>query len=269
MTRLREEWIRSMNANLASHERELIEKTGLDFAHLAAKMGGAEYDSFRRVRESATVAAVSISSGEGVIGSFAESVAGIIAQAGFRTFVTEKCDVDGIYEAYTRGADIVFMADDARYIGMRLDTRALSDNNEATARGYTECLELMAGSLSGREALVIGCGIIGREAGKCLIEKGARPVYYDIDGARLDSADLPSGARITHDRDDIAKAKLIFDATNTGNWLHAGDIRDDCVIVSPGVPYSLDEEAARRYFEHAVHDDLEIGTLAMLGELCR
>jgi hypothetical protein len=46
-------------------------------------------------------------------------------------------------------------------------------------------------------------------------------------------------------------------------------LREDAWVTSPGVPLSLDEAAMERYGAHVIHDDLEIGTLTMLGGLCK
>ncbi len=267
MTRLLGEWMRSLVDKLDAREEELQLKTGLDFAGVAAAANGLPREAVEEAAKRLSVFAVPITQGLGVIEAFAESVAAIVERAGFSAFVTERTDVSGFYEAYRRGADIVFLADDARYVAFRLDARRLSDNNEATARGYVAALEAAAGGLAGRDVLVVGCGVVGREAGKSLVAKGARPVYYDIDEKRLACA-AHAGSAVERDASCLGRYSLVFDATNTGGWLRDGMLREDAWVAAPGVPLSLDEAAMRRYGARVIHDDLEIGTLAMLGALC-
>jgi pyrrolysine biosynthesis protein PylD len=268
MTRLTGEWMRCLMADIETREKDLVQRTGLDFAGIAAAANGMTKKELAAAADRFSVAVIPITQGLGVIESFAESVAAIIVRAGFSAFVTTSTDVTGFYEAYRRGADMVFFADDTRFVGFRLDIRRLIDNNEATAQGYVAALEAAAGSLAGRRVLVLGCGVIGREAGLRLIAKGAAPVYYDSDPKRLNPDKLPGGL-IERDASCIGRYALIFDATNTGGWLHKGMLREDAWVTSPGVPLSLDEAAMERYGAHVIHDDLEIGTLTMLGGLCK
>ena len=268
MTRLVGEWMRSLMENIDEHENDLIQKTGLDYAAVAAAASAMTKKELTQSAGRFGVAVIPITQGLGVIECFAQSVAAIVERAGFSSFVTEDTDVSGFYEAYRRGADIVFLADDKRYVGFRLDTRRLMDNNEATAQGYVTALEACAGSLVGKRVLVIGCGVIGRTAGVHLLAKQAVPVYYDSDPKKLIAGQLPGGL-IERDACCIERYALIFDATNSGGWLHEGMLREDAWIASPGVPLSLDAAAMDRYGARLIHDDLEIGTLTMLGGLCR
>lgn len=268
MTRLTGEWMQRLITDIDAHERELFQKTGLDFAGTAAAANGMAKQELAAAADRHSVAVIPITQGLGLIERFSESVAAIIERAGFSAFMTTGTDVAGFYEAYRRGVDIVFLADDERYIGFRLDIRRLVDNNEATARGYVTALEAAAGGLSGKSVLVLGCGIIGIEAGFQLIAKGAVPVYYDSNSKKLVPDKLPGG-RIEEDASCVGQYRYIFDATNTGGWLSDGMLREDAWVTAPGVPLSLDDGAMKHYGARVIHDDLEIGTLAMLGGLCR
>lgn len=268
MTRLTGEWMNSLVENIDAREKDLLQKTGLDFAGIAAAANGIALTELCSAAQKHTVSVIPITQGLGVIEGFAESVAAIVERAGFSAFVTTSTDVTGFYEAYRRGANIVFLADDTRYVGFRLDIRRLIDNNDATAQGYVAALEAAAGSLAGQRVLVLGCGTIGQEAGIRLIAKGATPVYYDSDAKRCVPGKLPGGM-IEEDASCVGRYALIFDATNTGGWLHEGMLREDAWVTSPGVPLSLDDAAMARHGARVIHDELEIGTLAMLGGLCR
>lgn len=266
MTRLRGEWMRVMISAMDEHERALKAATGLDYTGMAAAANGLSREDILGAAAKHTAAVVPVTQGQGLIEDFAAGVALILQKAGFTARVTDATDVDGIYEAHTAGDDVVFMADDARYIGMRLDRRVIADNNICTARGFVTALEAAAGGLASREVLVCGCGIIGRMAGKCLVAKGAYPVYYDTDAVRLDRI-ARVGAKTCRDISSIGRFGLIFDATNTGRWLHAGMLMPDALVAAPGVPNLADEAAAALYGARIMHDDLETGTAAMLGAL--
>ena len=58
----------------------------------------------------------------GEIESFPQAVSAVTVAMGFDTFVTDHTDVSGFYEASCKGADIVYMADDDRYIACLLYT---------------------------------------------------------------------------------------------------------------------------------------------------
>lgn len=269
MTRLREEWICDMEATMASYEKELKAKIALDFAGLAAAANDISKDVVLETAKKETVAVVPITTGMGIIGTFAESVAAIIRQAGFTVFVTNDCDVDGMYEAHLRNASILFMADDTRYIGMHLHKNRMSDNNIGTARGYVKALEQACGALSGKEVLVLGCGVVGTEIGKCLQQKDARPVFYDYNESLLQKVSFELGADFLSDYSKIKEFPLVMDATCEGEWIHEGMLHEEAWISTPGVPLSLDETMKLKYKAHTIHDWLQIGTLAMLGELCK
>ncbi len=267
MTRLTEEQIRPVAAALAEQEADLISKTGLDYAGLAAAANGISRDTVTKSAFEYEIAAITVTSGLGVITGFAESVAAILQRMGFSVFVPEAVDINGIYEARTRGAELLFLADDNRYMALNVKNGRFSDNHAATARGYVEALERAAGPLSGKRVLVLGCGTVGREAGKCLIGKGARPVYHDRDKTRLMDAPLPIGVERVADPAVIGEYSLIFDATTTGGWLKADKLTPEAWIAAPGLPLSLDQEGERLFGPRLIHDALPIGTLTMLGEL--
>lgn len=269
MTRLTEQWVRTIEADLPRYEREIIEKLGLDFAGFAARCGGVPADVVRQKAQSTLAMAVPISSGEGTIGGFAQAVAAILRGAGFSAEVACAADVDGLYQAHLRGAGLVFMADDDRYLGLNLANGCISDNNQATARAFVEALELLDGQpLAGQPVLVLGCGIVGRLAAAALKEKGALPVLFDADGAIMEAAAAQLGAECLTDPAAMAGYERILDATSTGGWLTKEQLHPQVRIAAPGVPLSLDEAALAQHHGRLVHDILHLGTLAMVGALC-
>jgi len=264
MTRLITEWIDEIKNTAKAKEAVLKEKTGLDFIALAAKSSGWSVADIERAAQYLKVGVVPITTGRGIIGSFSESVAAITASMGFQSFVTDCFDVNGIYEAHRKEADILFMADDDRYISMNLTKKKMADNNAATAAGYLTALEEAGGSLVGKEVLLLGFGVLGQEFLKRLMKRGISVTGYDTDANRLKAMGW-SGASILEDIEEMKRFKIIVDATNQGDWIHPGMLHPDAWIASPGIPVSLDQEIYPVYEKRIIHDYLEIGTAAMLG----
>jgi len=264
MTRLVTEWIADIRDTIRDREEELKSKTGLSYAALAAKAGGCSVNDIDRASRQLKVAVVPVTTGLGIIDSFAQSVAAVPAVMGFQSFITEKTDVDGLYEAYRSGADLVYMADDNRYITVNLNKRRIAENDFATALGYTAALEGALGSLAGKEILVLGCGSVGMEFIRILKKKGAGIAAYDISGIRLSMA-RKEGVSCIVSTDEIRRYRYIIDATSQGGWLQSAMLYPEAWIAAPGLPLSLDEKAHEEYRGRLIHDPLQIGTAAMLG----
>lgn len=267
MTRLASEWIYDIEEKASGWNEELKTKIGLDFIDLAAKFSGRSRAQIVKASEEYSVAVIPVTSGLGTISSFSESVAAIVRVMGFNTIVTENTDVNGIYEAYVKGADILFMADDDRYIAMNRKTGAVGDNNIATASGYAEVLLALAGMPEGAEGAriaVLGYGIIGRLLASYLTGKGAAVSIYDKDVSKKSAVEAAGYAWI-EDTEGLKEFKYVADATSEGNWLRSSFLHEDTVIAAPGVPFSLTAEAQQKYAGRYVHDLLEIGTACMIG----
>ncbi|HZK02443.1 MAG TPA: 3-methylornithyl-N6-L-lysine dehydrogenase PylD [Anaerovoracaceae bacterium] len=266
MTRLKAEWISDMDVEIQEYDNKLYDKIGMSLLDLAAKAN--EIGSGRIVDAAKTykVAAIPIAAGEGIISNFSHSVAAILRQLGFKTIVTEGTDVNGIYEAYDRRVDCLFMADDNRFIGINKTKNLISCNNTATAKGYIAALEQMSGCLKGRQVLILGYGIIGQLMLKIIKAKEGIPKIYEKDPSK--TANLPSNMLLS-DPNSIKDYPLIVDATNTGGWINEGMLHEEFLMAAPGIPLSLDEKTHLKYSERVVHDWLQIGTAVMMGELCK
>lgn len=266
MTRLREEWILDIQNNILSYDRELSAKTGMSLLELSAKANGIHSADIEAAAKTYTIATIPVASGEGIIGSFCQSVAGILRHMGFQVFITEATDVDGIYEAYQKQADCFFLADDKQFIGINRIKNIITDNNTATARGYVAALEQMVGSLEGQRVLILGYGTIGRYAALFLKEKKALPMVYDIDPMK--TLNLEADELIT-DIELMKKYPLLFDATNQGGWIKEEMLHPEFVMTAPGIPISLSEDIYEKYKHRVIHDWLQLGTVVMMGELCK
>ncbi|MEG1314530.1 MAG: 3-methylornithyl-N6-L-lysine dehydrogenase PylD [Anaerovoracaceae bacterium] len=264
MTRLITEWIENMEAEMEEYNRELLRKTGYDLAKLAAKCCDVPSDKMDKLIAKSKVAVVPITQGQGLISKFSQSVAAIVRTMGCEAFVTEHTDVDGIYDAVLENADVVFFADDIRYLALNLKNGKAGDNNYGTALGYIQVMEALK-KINNRdeseEILVIGYGIVGQEAVKILNQKHMDFAIFDKDFDKI--KELPN-VKLDNIK-DIKKYRNILDFTNVGGWLTKEYLAEDAIIATPGIPLSLDEEARNIYGEKTVSDFLEIGTAIMLG----
>ena len=185
----------------------------------------------------------------------------ILEEMGFRCFVTSAPDVDGVYEALERGADLVFAADDKRFLAYNTKTGIYSENVSSTAAGYTEALEVASGGLKGKDVLVIGAGRVGSEAVRILISKGANVKVTDINTEKAKYVASEYGAAALSDVSAaISNHKYILDASP---GLIPGElIVKGAVISSMGIPYSFDAEGENKS-DIIIHDPLNIGTAVM------
>ena len=268
MTRLTEDWIINMETEMKDYERSLLEKTGMTLTALAAAASDVPIDKLALLAENTRVGVIPFTSGLGVIGSFSESVAAICSSLDFNAFVTKATDADGLYEACRHGAEILFMADDNRFIALNIKTGVMAENSRATALGFVEALRGAAISLADQQVLVIGCGVVGQEALFRLLAMGANPVVFDHNPKVLkDMADR--GYEVIADAGQIAAYPLVYDATSEGGWLTAAMLHPDVMIAAPGVPLSLNQEAFERYQDRLIHDCLPIGVATMLAMACK
>ncbi|MBR0598810.1 3-methylornithyl-N6-L-lysine dehydrogenase PylD [Sinanaerobacter chloroacetimidivorans] len=264
MTRLIRDWLADIEDGIKEYQQILKAKTGLNYAALAAKASGCSAGDIERASLSLKVAVVPVTSGLGMIGSFAQSVAAVVGVMGFQTFVTSHTDVDGIYEAYQNGADMVFIADDNRFISMNLHKKKMADNNNATALGYIAALEGACGTLAGKEVLLLGCGVLGREFLKALKKRGASVSVYDKDQEKRSDLEKED-VRVLSAPEEISGYRYVIDATNQEGWLKRTMLHPDVWLMSPGIPLSLDQDAYRCHSDRVVHDYLQIGVAVMLG----
>jgi 3-methylornithyl-N6-L-lysine dehydrogenase len=259
VTRLITEWILDMEEGCQRRDLELKEKTGLSLLELAAKAAGRNPAELRRLAGDVLVAAVPVTAGLGVIGQFAQSVAAIVRTAGFQCIVTEKSDVDGMYEAYQAGAELIFIADDDRFLAFNTKSHKIGENNQATAAGYVAALEAMMRkkgvSMKDAPVLVLGYGPVGRHAAEILLTKDAKVTVFDKD---------PFQGKPNRPQ-DIIHFPYIIEATPQSEWIHKEMISPDALIAAPGIPLGLDGETAELFKNQLVHDMLDIGTATMLA----
>jgi len=266
MTRLARYDVEEIERELGGYDAGLARKTGRTLRQIAAASAGITEQELIAKVSSYLAAVVPITAGEGIIECFAQSVCGILTHLGCRAFVTAETDVAGIAEGVAAGAEILFMADELRFVALNLRSGAMSDNGEATGRGYVAALAGLAGGLSGEPVLVLGAGPVGCGAIALLRELGARPVVYDIDADKARRVGKSTGALVADDlRGALAKYRCIVEATPQGSFIDRDDLRPDTLVAAPGVPLGLTAGAQAFMGDRVVWDPLQIGVAAMLA----
>ena len=274
MTRLKTQWIEHMVNGMQEYNRQLESKCGMDLRHLVQSVFLVNDEAYEEAVSRTLVSCIPITQGQGIIGSFSQSIAAIVNSMGFTAWAEEKTDVDGIYSASLKNANLYFMADDVRYLAVNPEKNRVSDNNYATALGFICVLRQMmmrkGFDISKEKILVIGIGTVGKEACRILENHDIDFDIYDINKGAYDNlkdVELDSSKYVKlSGKQEIKNYRFILDYTNIGGWMEKDDLAADTLYASPGVPLSLTEEAAEYLGKDAVYDNLEIGTAMMLGQ---
>ncbi|MDR3280103.1 MAG: 3-methylornithyl-N6-L-lysine dehydrogenase PylD [Synergistaceae bacterium] len=265
MTRLTESDIAGSADLLEKYDLYLKELCGVGLAGIASAASKKNEILARAPR----VAVIPITSGLGVINGFSETVAGIAGFLGFDARVTGAADIAGVAEAVSGQYDIIMAADDDTFIAVNLKKRLVSDNGEATGRGYATALSLASGGLRGKNVLMLGAGPVGRAAAETMLSDGAALTVFDIDRGKAESLRLvhPSVRIADNLADALSAHSLLFDATPVGPFIGKGALRDDAILSAPGVPLCLDAECEAWMRGRLLHDALEIGVATMLFDV--
>lgn len=265
MTRLISSWVSPMLDGMSAYNEALKRKIGVDLRGLTEDVFDTDESGMQKAAENTLVGVVPITQGEGIIGDFCDAVAAIIRSMGFNAIVTEETDINGIYEAQAKGCNVLFFADDIRYLALNIGSRKAADNNLCTVMGYIAVLDKLmkkhGKNMKNEEILILGYGILGKEATKLLSGMNVKFSIYDK------NKDLFTGTgfNILDKKDKIKNYSFILDFTNEGGWLSEEDLARDVLYASPGVPCSLDKNSKKVFSESAIYDNLEIGTAIMLG----
>jgi pyrrolysine biosynthesis protein PylD len=266
MTRLTEKDIAGIGSEITGYKQEFFKKVGKTLAEIACSAAGISLDSFYEAAGSYRIAVIPVTAGEGVIGGFVHSVQNIIKSLGFSVSVTEKTDVSGLYEAVAGGNEIVFLADDDKFMALNLRNKKVADNGEATGKGYAAALSSMAGDLAEREVLVLGYGPVGVHAADFLLELGAKVAVYDLDAAKKDQIKRTGKFNMENDlKKALPNYRYLLDATPGEAFISLADLHPEVIIAAPGMPLGLDAEAYERYKARVIHDPLQIGVVTMLA----
>ncbi|MCK9322873.1 MAG: 3-methylornithyl-N6-L-lysine dehydrogenase PylD [Candidatus Methanomethylophilaceae archaeon] len=259
MTRLTNDMVKDISTSLENVNDMLVRCAGMTTKEMACDAIAIDPNSIDL--EEFQVGVIPITSGLGIISKFSESVSDIVKAIGMESFVTETTDVTGFAEALTRGADIIFMADDYEYIAFNVASKKYSNNSFGTASGYVAALNGAAKGLIGKTVLIAGAGRVGSRAANLLTARGAKVIVTDVDKEKSRAlADNFSNVMIM---DDIAEAissnKYILNASPA--HIPSEYIIEGAIISTPGIPHTFDEAAYRK--ATIIHDPLAIGTAVM------
>lgn len=271
MTRLKSTDLSGMITSLTKFDLQLGRQTGRDLAGIAAHAVGCDPKGFDLLESPPLVGVVTLTCGKGAISGFADTVAAIVGYLGANALVARATDAAGLAEACDRGAEVVMLSDDERFVAINLLTRRVSDNSVMTGKGFAAALDLMAGGLCGRSALVLGCGPVGRAGAVALTVFGARVTVFDpaVDRSRSLAADLLEKAKIRIEvaRDlysALAGNHYVIDATPADGFITAEAITSKTLIAAPGVPCGVTQTAATKLGDRLLFDPLRIGVASML-----
>lgn len=268
MTRLKQDDLVTIAAMLEEYNAKLVRMTGCSLREIAAQAAGKEgnEDHAQKLK----VAVIPMTCGQGIIEGFVESVASIISYLGFNTVITKSPDAGGVAEAVQNDSEILFMADDNRFVAVNLRTGKVSDNGDATGKGYVTGLVQMCGGLGGKKVLVIGAGPVGTSAASALLRVGAEVSIYDIDlsaSQRLSEKLIKQGyaAAISTDLESaLTEHTILVDACPTGDFIKQRHISETTMIAAPGIPLGVQEACVEQLSNRLLHDPLQIGVATMV-----
>ena len=269
MTRLITEQVAQIPQNLDLYDLELRNKTGCNLRELAAGTAGIDLEKLFMKKNK--VAVIPVTAGEGKIEGFSEALKAIALHLDFDAVVAKESDVRGLVEAYENKFDLIMLADDYQYAAINLHSRKVADNDRATACGYVYAFKKMAGSLKGRDVLLIGAGAVGSLAAQFLALEGANLQINDLNRQKAEELARLTGNKfgvkavaVMNIEEILPSAELIFDASPVPGLIPADLLNNSACIAAPGIPLGLTPEAAKLAEKRLIHDPLQIGTAVML-----
>jgi pyrrolysine biosynthesis protein PylD len=272
MTRLKSEDIADIAAGLEDYDRQLFTKTGSTLCDIACRAADMDAAVFQSCSANMKIAIIPVTSGLGIVGGFSKAVKNIAAHIGFRSIRTKASDVAGLAEAFEKGADIIMLSDDDRFVAINLQNRRVIDNAVATARGFVAGLDLLAGGLAEKDILVIGCGPVGYSASQYLIELGACISLFDVNPACCEQVVVAindaaeQSIRLAPSLEAaLGEHTLIVDATPARDIIRRQHIKPSTYIAAPGVPCGLSLRARSHVADRLLHDPLQIGVATMIA----
>ncbi|WP_457552977.1 3-methylornithyl-N6-L-lysine dehydrogenase PylD [Desulfobacula sp.] len=270
MTRLTTNDIDSLSDQLTKFDENLKLQTGRDMLGIACHGAAISSKKIQNTMKSLNMAAVTMTSGLGKITGFAQTIKDILTHMGFNTFVPEKTDATGIACAIEAKADIIFMADDNRYIALNLKKYRLIDNIQATGNVFAAALDLMANGVKDQRALVLGCGPVGMAAARTLIGFGAHVAVHDKDMAKCRQncceleKNLSEKIELIHDLKSAGRDFYFFlEATTAKDVIDSSMIGPKTRIAAPGVPLGITSRGMKKAKSQLLYDPLCLGTAAM------
>lgn len=276
MTRLTVNDIQNIPAELKAYDDTLKGLTGLNLAGIACRAYGLERSQFTDAASRTRVGVLPVTWGQGIIPGFSETVAAIAQHLGFTALVTHETNVAGLSEAAEKCADVIMLSDDDDFRAIHLKAGISAENSAATGKVFAAGLDLMAGGLEGKAVLLVGCGPVGQQAGRELLQLGAELSVADVDMVKANRV-----ARVLqqHNKQDIGVARdinkallqhrYILDATPAAGIMDTQHVGGNTLISAPGVPLSLTPQALAAASGRLLHDTLQLGVAAMLADVIK
>ncbi len=283
MTRLKTSDICHISSRLEAYNQLLLAGTGRTLLGIACHACGVDEKKIKNRINSFVIHVVPITTGQGIISNFSETVTAILRFLGFNAMVSDTPDIAGVAKSFESQADAIMMADDQRFVGINLNNRLVVDNSEATGRVFASALDLMAKGIQNDKVLVLGCGPVGEAAAHRLLSFGAGLGLYDIDLSTAHSLkeklsrgrgiepDIETG--IETNRIDIVVETSIVRAVSAYEYILEATPSADSIphelisahlhVAAPGVPLGISKRGCQMLKDRLIHDKLELGVAAM------
>jgi len=256
MALLTPEDLANMTDALVESDRMITKLTNYSLDELCHKI-------YKTSQSNEKIAIIPITAGNGIIGSFSESLLFTVQHFGMNGFITKETDVAGYYEAVKNGADIILMADDLAYVAHNLRNGKISHNQICTGRIYAEILCHVNDYSNDRDVLVIGLGKVGTPALETLLKENQNVYVYDVNADRVDEI-MSNYPVLKYDEADGKTFSKIFEATPAANTIFESALKQDCLVSTPGIPLGISKKLIEKYNVRVVQEPLGIGTLSML-----
>ncbi len=269
MTRLYYEIIKDIPVSLPSLDRYLSERTGCDLLGLAARTASVPRAQVIEKIKECRASVVPVSAGQGVIPGFTEGVQAVLQYIGIKCVITEQSDIAGIGEAFSAKSNLLFAADDSKFLAINLKDMTVTENSRATAAVFVHALaaaaERSGHDLNGQEVLVLGLGPVGSYAVLELLKLGSRVTVFDTDTVkiRMFTGMYPGVREVNQVGEAMQTINFVVDATPASNIIDESMLYPGTLISCPGVPHGLTAEALAKIGNNFIHDNLSLGVAAM------
>ena len=266
MTRLNSADLATPANHWAQYEKRLRDRLGLSLVSLAAEALSVDSNVALRALDGLRVAAIPLSSGQGLITGFAEMLAGIADHLGCSGHVVSP-DEAGFREARETGASLAIWADDDEFMVENLASGTQAENGRATGMGFAAALERLCGGVRGKTIVVTGCGPVGSAGAEALLRRSAKVLLCDV---RQDKAEaLASRLRLSWgDAVSVCRPEELSGlGSDIGGLLDAAPKRSEDAL--PALPDSvpMSVPAVPNLWPDSPqlwHDPLQTGTAVML-----
>ena len=186
---------------------------------------------------------IPITSGNGRINLFSESLHETLQLFNMNSFITEKTDVSGYYEAIKKNANIILMADDNNFIAFNTKNKKISNNNNATGKIYSKILiHSKTETFDDKEVLVIGLGNVGIPAIDTFLSENYSVYIYDKNKILMNETIKNYPKLKAYYPSLNKKFNKIFEATPSENTIKEYMIKKNTIVSTPGIPRAISKE---------------------------